>query len=218
MSANWIAPGKIAFLQSLDLMSVPTVYHESKGNPVLEALANGVPVVLPRHGTFPEMIETTGAGLLCEPLDPAALADALAELILDPSRAADHGRRGHEAIRRHAYGRADGRAAPRTLSARRPAAVEPAAVEPAAVEPAEIRPGRVAGANGNAPRRRRSRAGEWLNRRRVALSVGRRQRGRESISPSSPFELPVVPPAQSTPDPLHVAHRSRAERTGRGGR
>ena len=93
-------PGKIAFLQSLDLMSVPTVYHESKGISVLEALANGVPVVLPRHGTFPELIESTEAGLLCEPLDPAALADALAELIRDPQRATDLGRRGYEAIRR----------------------------------------------------------------------------------------------------------------------
>jgi glycosyltransferase involved in cell wall biosynthesis len=93
--------GKIAFLQSLDVMSVPTVYHESKGLSVLEAMANGVPVVLPRHGAFPELIETTGAGLLCEPLNPAALADAIAELIRDPARAAECGRRGYEAIRKN---------------------------------------------------------------------------------------------------------------------
>ena len=43
---------KIAFLQELDLMSVPTIYHESKGLSILEALANGVPVVLPEHGAF----------------------------------------------------------------------------------------------------------------------------------------------------------------------
>jgi glycosyltransferase involved in cell wall biosynthesis len=93
--------GKIAFLQSLDMMSVPTVYHESKGISVLEAMANGVPVVLPRHGAFPELIETTGGGLLCEPMSPAALADALAELIRDPVRAAECGRRGYEAIRKY---------------------------------------------------------------------------------------------------------------------
>ena len=56
--------GKIAFLQSLDVMSVPTVYRESKGLSVLEAMANGVPVVLPDHGTFPELIDDTGGGLL----------------------------------------------------------------------------------------------------------------------------------------------------------
>ena len=80
-------------------MSVPTVYHESKGISVLEAMANGVPVVLPRHGAFPEMIESSGAGLLCEPMSPKSLADALAELILDPQRAADCGRHGFEMIR-----------------------------------------------------------------------------------------------------------------------
>ena len=46
-------PGKIAFLQSLDLLSVPTVCRESKGVPILEAWANGVPAVLPDHGAFP---------------------------------------------------------------------------------------------------------------------------------------------------------------------
>ena len=64
---------KIAFLQSLDVMSVPTVYPESKGLSILEAWANAVPVVLPDHGVFPELIEDTGGGLLCEPSDPASL-------------------------------------------------------------------------------------------------------------------------------------------------
>lgn len=93
-------PGKIAFLQSLDMMSVPTIYHESKGLSVLEAMANGVPLVLPRHGVFPEMIEMTGGGLLCEPLNPRSLADMLAQLIRDPDRAAALGRNGFEAIRK----------------------------------------------------------------------------------------------------------------------
>jgi glycosyltransferase involved in cell wall biosynthesis len=92
-------PAKIAFLQSLDVISVPTVYHESKGISVLEAFANGVPAVLPRHGAFPEMIEATGAGLLCEPLNPQALADAIARLATDRQLSAEYGRRGYEAIR-----------------------------------------------------------------------------------------------------------------------
>src|SRR5262249_35263625 len=44
---------KIEFLQSLDVMGIPTIYHESKGLSALEALANAVPLVAPRHGTFP---------------------------------------------------------------------------------------------------------------------------------------------------------------------
>ena len=90
--------GKIAFLQSLDIMAVPTVYHESKGISVLEGMASGVPMVLPRHGTFPELIERSKGGVLCEPLDPRSLAEKLAELIREPELASEYGRRGYEMI------------------------------------------------------------------------------------------------------------------------
>src|SRR6185503_17730834 len=51
---------KIAFFQSLDVFSTPTIYCESKGLPVLEAWANGIPAVVPAHGTYPELIDATG--------------------------------------------------------------------------------------------------------------------------------------------------------------
>jgi glycosyltransferase involved in cell wall biosynthesis len=99
---------KIAFLQGLDCMSLPTVYRESKGLPVLEALANAVPVVLPDHGAFPEMIEATGGGVLHAADDPQALADVLRQLMADPARVSALGRAGQQAIRRdyHATGMA----------------------------------------------------------------------------------------------------------------
>ncbi len=89
---------KIAFLQSLDVMSLPTVYPESKGLSVLEAWANGVPVVVPSLGVFPELIDDTGGGLLCKPHDPRSLADAFGRLIHDPGLAADCARFGREAV------------------------------------------------------------------------------------------------------------------------
>jgi glycosyltransferase involved in cell wall biosynthesis len=89
---------KIEILQSFDCFSVPTVYRESKGLSVLEAMANAVPVVQPAHGTFPELIEDTGGGLLFEPENPSALAAALKRLILHPELAADLGRRGQQAV------------------------------------------------------------------------------------------------------------------------
>ena len=55
---------KVEFLKSLDVLSVPTVYREPKGLSILEALANGVPVVQPAHGAFPELLEATQGGLL----------------------------------------------------------------------------------------------------------------------------------------------------------
>ena len=54
--------GKIAFLESLDVLCLPSMIRESKGLPVLEAWASGVPAVLPDHGAFSEMIADTGAG------------------------------------------------------------------------------------------------------------------------------------------------------------
>jgi glycosyltransferase involved in cell wall biosynthesis len=89
---------KIAFLQSLDVFSVPTVYRESKGLSILEAMANAVPVVQPNHGSFPELIADTNGGLVCRPHDPADLADKLAELLYDPARAAKLGRNGRQAV------------------------------------------------------------------------------------------------------------------------
>ncbi|MGH7128269.1 MAG: glycosyltransferase family 4 protein [Planctomycetaceae bacterium] len=74
---------KVTIIKSFDVLSIPTVYHDPKGLPVLEALANGVPVVQPRHGAFPELVEATGGGILVEPGDPQELADALEQLMHD---------------------------------------------------------------------------------------------------------------------------------------
>ncbi|MEX0585221.1 MAG: glycosyltransferase family 4 protein, partial [Pirellulales bacterium] len=75
---------KVAFYKSIDLLSVPTEFLEPKGLYVLEALANGVPVVQPRHGAFPELLEATGGGRLVTPGDADELADTFEELQADP--------------------------------------------------------------------------------------------------------------------------------------
>ncbi|MEM8946885.1 MAG: glycosyltransferase family 4 protein [Planctomycetota bacterium] len=90
--------GKIEFLQSLDLFSTPTIYRESKGLPLLEALANGVPAVVPAHGTYPELIADTGGGLLFEPFNASDLAEKLALLINDRPQATQLGAAGQQSI------------------------------------------------------------------------------------------------------------------------
>ncbi len=91
---------KVKFLSSLDVLSVPTEYKEPKGIYVLEALANGVPVVQPRHGSFPELIDATGGGLLFEPGNAEALAESLEQLMLDSDRRIDFAKSGHENVRK----------------------------------------------------------------------------------------------------------------------
>ena len=90
--------GKLSMLDSIDVFSVPTAYPEAKGIYVLEAMARGVPVVQPAHGSFPELIKMTGGGVLVPLGDAQVLAGALAELILDPARRAELGRRGRAAV------------------------------------------------------------------------------------------------------------------------
>jgi glycosyltransferase involved in cell wall biosynthesis len=93
--------GKIALLHQMDVMSMPATYAEPKGLSLLEAMANGVPVVQPRRGAFPEILARTGGGVLVEPDDPDALADALLDLLTVRDRAAALAQAGADGVRRH---------------------------------------------------------------------------------------------------------------------
>jgi glycosyltransferase involved in cell wall biosynthesis len=74
---------KIAFLRRLDVMSVPATYDEPKGVSLLEAMACGVPLVQPRRGSFTEIVENTGGGLLVQPDDSESLAQAILRIVKD---------------------------------------------------------------------------------------------------------------------------------------
>jgi glycosyltransferase involved in cell wall biosynthesis len=89
---------KQAFFRSLSVMSAPALYGEAFGLYVLEAMASGVPVVQPRHAAFPEIIETTGGGVLCEPNDSTALADAIEQLLTHPEQARALGETGRKSV------------------------------------------------------------------------------------------------------------------------
>ena len=93
--------GTIDFFKSLDVFSLPATYDEPKGLSVLEALASGVPVVLPRRGSFTEVIERTRGGLLVEPDSAEALAEGIYRLWKEPELAADLGRAGARGVREH---------------------------------------------------------------------------------------------------------------------
>ena len=92
---------KVRFFHEIDVLSVPSPYHEPKGLYVLEAMACGVPVVQPNHGAFPEIVERTGGGVLARSDSGADVADAIHELWKNPERAVKLGRRGADGVRRH---------------------------------------------------------------------------------------------------------------------
>ena len=92
---------KIDFLRDLDVFSVPTCYDEPKGLSILEAMACGVPVVLPRRAGFTDIVERTGGGLLVEPDNAGALARGLLALQRDTGYSEKLGQRGQEGVRQH---------------------------------------------------------------------------------------------------------------------
>ncbi len=92
--------GKIAFLQELDVLSVPTPYHEPKALFLMEAMACGVPVVQPRVGAFPEIVGKTGGGLIVD-ADPDAIADGILAVKRDPDLARRLGSAGAHGVRQH---------------------------------------------------------------------------------------------------------------------
>jgi glycosyltransferase involved in cell wall biosynthesis len=95
--------GKIEFLSSLSVFSVPESYAEPKGLFLLEAMASGIPVVQPRRGAFTEILERTGGGILVEPDNPEALAQGILELWKDPDRRMELGESAFRNVRLH-YG------------------------------------------------------------------------------------------------------------------
>jgi glycosyltransferase involved in cell wall biosynthesis len=92
---------KIAFLRGLDVMSMPATYDEPKGVSLLEAMACGVPLVQPRRGSFTEIVERTGGGLLVQPDDPQSLADGILKIVRDKQLAAELGANGFRGVREH---------------------------------------------------------------------------------------------------------------------
>jgi glycosyltransferase involved in cell wall biosynthesis len=89
---------KIQFFLGLTAFSVPALYGEAFGLYIIEAMAAGIPVVQPRTASFPELLEATGGGSLCEPGSASALAAALEPFLIDSARARAVGARGRDSV------------------------------------------------------------------------------------------------------------------------
>jgi len=89
---------KQQFLRSLSVFSVPARYNEAFGLYLIEAMAAGVPVVQPNHAAFPEILEATRGGLLCEPENPESLAAGVEALLRSPDEAHAVGQAARERV------------------------------------------------------------------------------------------------------------------------
>ncbi|UCH34508.1 MAG: glycosyltransferase family 4 protein [Armatimonadota bacterium] len=84
---------------ALDVFCLPSL-KEGLSLSALEAMALSKPVVASRVGGTPEVVADGETGLLVEPANPAALAQALSELIRDPQRARAMGQAGRARVER----------------------------------------------------------------------------------------------------------------------
>lgn len=89
---------KADFLRTLSVLSVPEKKPVASGMYVFEAWATGVPVVQPASGIFPEILESSGGGLLYEPGDVDALTAALEKVLTDTDYAAGLAGQGRQAV------------------------------------------------------------------------------------------------------------------------
>jgi glycosyltransferase involved in cell wall biosynthesis len=76
-------------------------FFEGFGFPASEAMACGLPVIANAAGALPEVVGTDGeAGRLVPQKDPRALADAIADVLAEPDRAARMGRAARARVER----------------------------------------------------------------------------------------------------------------------
>ncbi len=99
--------GSVRFVGELDdvrphLLGIDVLLAPSRGEwtplALMEAMALRRPVVAASVGGVPEVIRDRDTGRLVAPEDPELLADAIAEIVADPSASAQMARRGRESI------------------------------------------------------------------------------------------------------------------------
>jgi len=94
---GFIPPGQVRELTArARAVLVPSVWEEPFGLMVIEAMAAGTPAIAAGHGSFTELVTPGADGVLFQPGDPDALADAVADVAAHPEKYESYGRRARE--------------------------------------------------------------------------------------------------------------------------
>ena len=82
------------YFSKVTFLTVPVLKGEAFGTYQIEALACGVPLVQPKLGAFPEIIEKTGAGILYESNTVEGLVQAWKNALREPEKLKEMGKKG----------------------------------------------------------------------------------------------------------------------------
>lgn len=72
------------FFSSIDLLIVPSLWHEPLGRTILEAYANGVPVIASNRGGIPEIIDIGKTGYVFNPDHPDSVISLIVKIKQNP--------------------------------------------------------------------------------------------------------------------------------------
>ena len=97
---EFIGNAKEEFFSNIDLMSVPVRKYDGYGLYILEANASRVPVVQPGTGSFPEILNRTGGGIIYSPDTVDELANSISNLLKDKSLRLKLGNQGNNIVRK----------------------------------------------------------------------------------------------------------------------
>ena len=90
-----VAAGAVA---GLAVLEPEPNYVESFPTKMFEYMALGLPVIVSDFPLYREVVDGSACGVCIDPLDSAALAAALEQLLRDPAKAQELGRNGREAV------------------------------------------------------------------------------------------------------------------------
>ena len=90
----------LPYYQNADLVINPSL-SEAFGMSLIEAMATATPVIATNIGGMPEIVEHDRTGLVVEPGNPKALADAICKVISNPAKARIMGDTGRKKVLQH---------------------------------------------------------------------------------------------------------------------